>query len=270
MTWCDPHGRRAALIGLLVVFAGSFALAQGATDRAAADGRRSGYQEMGAALQAMQDDDTANPAMLFVQLGRQLWSQPMGASGKSCAGCHEVPGMKGVAARYPAMADDPGGGSHPVDLEGRIDLCRARHQQAAPWPPESRDRLALSAFVALQSRGLEIAPPDDPRLAPVRAQGEALYRVRQGQLNLSCAMCHDDNAGRKLAGVAIPQAHPTGYPIYRLEWQSLESLKRRLRNCLIGIRAEPYAYDAPEYVALETYLMDRARGMTFEAPGVRP
>ena len=35
----------------------------------------------------------------------------------------------------------------------------------------------------------------------------------------------------------IPQAHPTGYPIYRLEWQGLGSLQRRLRNCLVGMRA---------------------------------
>jgi sulfur-oxidizing protein SoxA len=47
-------------------------------------------------------------------------------------------------------------------------------------------------------------------------------------------------------------------------------LKRRLRNCLVGIRAESYAYDASEYVALEIYLMDRAKGMPLDAPGVRP
>ena len=103
------------------------------------------------------------------------------------------------------------------------------------------------------------------------AGGEpTIYRRRQGQLNLSCALCHDDNAGKKLAGATIPQGHPTGYPIYRLEWQSLGSLKRRLRNCLFGMRAEPYAYDAPQYIALELFLMERARGMLLEAPAVRP
>ena len=103
---------------------------------------------------------------------------------------------------------------------------------------ESHDLLSLAAFVALQSRGLPIAPPDDPRLAAVREQGADIYKRRQGQLNLSCAICHDDNAGQKLAGVTIPEAHPTGYPLYRLEWQALGSLKRRLRNCFIGMRAE--------------------------------
>ena len=249
---------------LLVVFAATFALAQGAGDK-----RHSGYQDMGEALQKMQDDDTANPGMLFVQLGEQLWGKPAGAVNKSCADCHgaAAASMKGVAARYPAI---PTNTDRPVDLEGRINLCRIAHQQAEPFAAESRNLLSLEAYVARQSRGQPIAPPSDPRLAAFREQGAGIYRRRQGQLNLSCAICHDDNAGKKLAGVTIPEAHPTGYPIYRLEWQSLGSLKRRLRNCLVGIRAEAYAYDDEEYVALEIFLMDRARGMDIEAPGVRP
>ncbi len=77
-------------------------------------------------------------------------------------------------------------------------------------------------------------------------------------------------AGRRLAGNVVPEAHPTGYPLYRLEWQALGSLQRRLRNCLVGMRAEPYAYGAPEMVDLELYLMWRARGMPMETPAVRP
>ena len=100
--------------------------------------------------------------------------------------------------------------------------------------------------------------------------GRAAFHRGQGQINLSCSQCHDDLWGRKLAGSVIPQAHPTGYPIYRLEWQSLGSLQRRLRNCLIGTRAEAYEFGAPELVDLELYLMWRAQGMKLESPGVRP
>ena len=251
-------------IGLALVFVASYAAAQ-----VGADKRRSGYQDMGEALQKMQDDDTANPGMLFVQLGGQLWAKEAGAANKSCADCHgaAATNMKGVATRYPAI---PSGGDRPIDLEGRINLCRTENQKAERLPPENRDLLALTAYVAHQSRGLPISPPADPRLDAFRKQGEEIYRRRQGQLNLSCATCHDDNAGKKLAGVAIPEAHPTGYPIYRLEWQALGSLKRRLRNCLVGIRAEAWPLDAPEYTALELYLMERAKGLKLETPAVRP
>jgi sulfur-oxidizing protein SoxA len=104
----------------------------------------------------------------------------------------------------------------------------------------------------------------------VRALGQSIYTTRLGQLDLSCAQCHDDHAGRRLAGSIIPQGHPTGYPIYRLEWQSIGSLQRRLRGCMVGVRAEPFAYGSPEFIAIEAYLMDRARGMALETPAIRP
>jgi len=256
--------RRLLALGLLLVLSGSYAAAQVGTDK-----RRSGYQDMGEALQKMQDDDTANPGMLFVQLGGQLWNRAVGAADKSCADCHgdAAVSMKGIAARYPAI---PAGSDRPVDLEGRINLCRTEQQKADRLPPENRDLLALAVYVAHQSRDLQIAPPYDPRLDAFRREGAEIYRRRQGQLNLSCAICHDDNAGKKLAGIVIPEAHPTGYPIYRLEWQALGSLKRRFRNCMVGIRAEAWPLDALEYTALELYLMERAKGMKLETPAVRP
>ena len=230
--------------------------------------RRSGYHDMGPSVQAMQDDDAANPGTLWLLQGEALWDRRQGTAAKSCADCHgAASGLAGVAARYPAFS---GVSSRPIDLEQRINLCRTDNQKADAWAYESRELLSVSAYVARQSRDLPIAPPADPRLAPFLAAGADLFARRQGQLNLSCAQCHDDNHGKKLAAATIPQAHPTGYPIYRLEWQSLGSLKRRLRNCLIGMRAEPYVYGAPEYVDLELYLMSRARGMPLEAPGVRP
>ena len=159
----------------------------------------------------------------------------------------------------------------PVDLEQRIGLERRDKQHAPPLGFESHELLALYvAYLARQSRGQPIAEATDPRLTPFIAQGRALFEQRQGQINMSCAQCHDDNWGKKLAGSPLPQGHPTGYPIYRLEWQSLGSLQRRLRNCTIGMRAEPYDYGSDQNVALELFLMWRARGMTLETPGVRP
>jgi L-cysteine S-thiosulfotransferase len=231
--------------------------------------RRSGYSFMGPDTKAMQDDDTANPGMLWVLDGEALWKSKTGAAGKACADCHgdARSSMKGVAARYPAFDQTLG---RPVNLEGRINLCRARHQQSTPLAYESHELLALTAFVAEQSRGMAITAGNDPQLEPFVAKGRELFMQRQGQLNLACANCHDDNWDKHLAGSPITQAHPTGYPIYRLEWQSLGSLERRLRSCITGIRARAYDYGAPELIELELYLMSRARGMPIETPAVRP
>jgi L-cysteine S-thiosulfotransferase len=229
--------------------------------------RRSGYSFMAPDTKAIQDDDTTNPGMLWVLDGEALWKN--NAAGKACADCHHdvSASMKGVAARYPAFDRTLG---RPVNLEQRINLCRARHQQATPLAYESHDLLALTALVAKQSRGIAIDAGTDPQLEPFVARGHALFMQRQGQLNLSCSNCHDDNWDKHLAGSAITQAQPTGYPLYRLEWQSLGSLQRRLRSCMIGVRAQPYDYGAPELVELELYLMSRAQGMPIETPAVRP
>jgi L-cysteine S-thiosulfotransferase len=231
--------------------------------------RRSGFSFMAPDSKAMQNDDTANPGMLWVLDGEALWKSKTGAAGKACADCHDDAraSMKGVAARYPAFDKALG---RPVNLEQRINLCRARHQQATPLPYESHDLLALTAFVAQQSRGIAIAGNADPGLEPFIAKGHELFMQRQGQLNLGCTNCHDDNWDKHLAGSAITQGQPTGYPLYRLEWQSLGSLQRRLRSCITGIRAQAYDYGAPELVELELYLMSRARGMPVETPAVRP
>ena len=231
--------------------------------------RRSGSTFMGPDTRAMQDDDTSNPGMLFVLDGEALWNKKAGSTDKSCVDCHgdARESMKGVAARYPAFDKAVG---RPVTIEQRINLERARHQDAPPLAYESRDLLALAAFVANQSRGMPISPADDPELKPFVDKGRELFMQREGQLNLACANCHDDAWDKRLAGSPITQAHPTGYPIYRLEWQSLGSLERRLRSCITGVRAQAYDYGAPELVDLELYLMSRARGMTLETPAVRP
>ena len=158
----------------------------------------------------------------------------------------------------------------PINLDERINICRTDQQKATPFASESKDLLALSAYVSRQSRGMPIDITVDERTRPFIEAGRKTYELRQGQLNLSCANCHDDNWGQKLAGAPIPQAHPTGYPQYRLEWQTLGSLQRRLRNCLVGMRAESFPLGAPDYVDLEIFLAWRARGMPIEAPAVRP
>ncbi|MDB5727487.1 MAG: soxA [Noviherbaspirillum sp.] len=259
-------GRLARFVFLaLIVGAG----VPGSVTSAEADWRRPGSDFMGASTQAMQRDDMLNPAMLWTMDGEALWHRPAGKSEKSCASCHgdAKASMRGVAARYPAF-DIPQ--NLPLNLGGRINQCRVRNQQAAPFRAETKELLSLESHVALQSRGMPTAPPDDDRMKAVQQRGMQLFTQRMGQLNLSCAQCHDDNWGKRLGGSVIPQAHPGGYPIYRLEWQAVGSLQRRLRNCMTGVRADPYAYDAQEMVELEAYLAARAKGMPLEAPGVRP
>jgi L-cysteine S-thiosulfotransferase len=247
------------------------AIALGATllNVHAAEKRKSGYNIMSPSTQALQNDDSQNPAMLWAKDGEALWSRVAGDAKKSCATCHGVAAksMRGVAARYPAFEQKL---KRPINLQQRINLCQKNHQRSEPFVAESAELLSIESYVAMQSRGLPITPPRDAKLTASRERGQKFFQQRIGQLDLSCADCHDNNAGKKLGGATIPEAHPTAYPLYRLEWQGVGSLQRRLRNCMSGVRAEPYAFGAQEFIELELYLASRAAGMLVETPGVRP
>lgn len=232
------------------------------TAASAQDTRQPGSAFMSAPLQALQRDATQHPGQLFVAEGEALWARP-GDNGRRCADCHATP--MPVAARYPVHDGTTG---RPLSLPARVDRCRQQHLAQPPQGPDGPAVLALTALLTERSRGQPVTP--DPRLQAWAARGEQLWQQRFGQLNLSCAQCHDQRAGQRLGGATIPQAHATGYPIYRLEWQGAGSLQRRLRGCLTGVRAEPFAPAADEWAALEAWLTQRAAGMVWEGMGLRP
>ena len=231
-------------------------------------GRQSSYVLMSPDTKAMQDDPLLNPATFAVLDGQVLWQEIAGKKNQSCASCHgdATVSMKGVAASFPKVNT----AGQLLSLTGRINQCRTEQQSATPFAAESKPLLALSAFVATQSKGMPITVERTAANEASLAAGQRLFNQRMGQLNLSCAQCHAERAGQKLAGNPIPQAHPTAYPIYRLEWQTVGSLERRLRNCLVGVRAEPFAFGSTELLELELFLAWRARAMLLESPGVRP
>jgi len=232
--------------------------------------RKSGRDYMSPATQALQSDDTQNPAMLWVANGEALWrTAPTGGNGKSCATCHTdaKTSMRGAATKFPRFSQSAGKVN---TLSDQVNQCRTGALKASSLKPESADLLALEAYIALQSRGMPVTPATDKETKQAAERGQKLFTTRIGQLNLSCAQCHDNNAGKRLAGAPIPQGHANAYPIYRLEWQGVGSLQRRLRNCMSGVRAEVPPYGAPDLVDLEAYLALRAQGMPLETPGVRP
>ena len=229
---------------------------------------KSGAAYASAEIRALQADDTANPGMLWVASGEMLWNELPGREAKSCAQCHGAAAisMKGVATRYPQIDAQT---KSLINLEGRINSCRTRQQNAPTLAYESAELLALTAYVAHQSRG-------SPRQITVNEgnreyfeRGAALYHQRMGQMNLACTHCHEQNAGKTLLAEKISEGHSNGYPIYRLEWQGIGSLHRRFRSCQAGVRAEPYAAGSDQYLALELYLAWRANGLAIETPAVR-
>ena len=227
---------------------------------------RSGIEFSGSDVRGMQSDDLANPGFLWVERGEKSWNDSK--NGGSCTSCHgeASASMRGVAARYPAF--DAASGTV-LDLEARINDCRVRRQQQNALARESDDLLGLTAYVALQSRGLPMATRIDGPASAAFDRGRAFYTQRHGQMNLSCAQCHDQNWGKRIYAETLSQGHGNAFPAYKLEWQTVGSLQRRIRACLFGIRAEMPPAGASELTDLELFLAWRAQGLPLEAPGVR-
>jgi sulfur-oxidizing protein SoxA len=227
---------------------------------------RSGIEYAGADVRGMQVDDAANPGMLWVARGEQLWDEAAGTS--SCRSCHgdARTSMRGVAARHPVA--DPRSGQA-ITLAAKVASCRSERQRITVSSPEDDDVVALASFVAFQSRGMGISVAIDGAARPSFERGRAFYTRRQGQMNLACTQCHDDNHGKRLYSERLSQGHPSAFPAYRLEWQGVGTLDRRVRACLFGIRAQVPSPGSRELADVELYLAWRAQGLPMEAPGVR-
>jgi sulfur-oxidizing protein SoxA len=229
---------------------------------------KSGLYYSGKDVQALQADEFANPTQLWLSQGAQAWAQPSAANGKSCASCHGAvaTSMTGVATRYPAIDAASG---RLFNLEDRINQCTTRHQQAVALAPESDALLGLSLLVTQASKGMPLRVDIGGAARGHWQAGATMYAQRQGQMNLSCAQCHDQNYGQRLYTDLLSQGQPNGYPVYRLEWQKPGSLERRLRSCYAGIRAETPPWGALEMRQLALYLMWRGEGLPIEVPAVR-
>ena len=259
---------RAAGVLLLACSALSASADEGEWGKHAVDGRRSGYTYAAPETRAMQDDEFENPGSIWLAKGEELWRTVDGSEGKSCASCHQdaARSMRGVGARYPLVDENSG---KLLNVERRINQCRVGAMGAKPWAQESEALLALTTFVMHQSLDMPVNPAIDGPAAPFFARGKEIYTTRRGQLDLACVHCHEMNHGNMLRAQRLSEGMSNGFPAYRLKWQALGSLQRRMSGCMRDVRAEPYADGADEYVDLELYLAWRARGLPVETPAVR-
>ena len=228
----------------------------------------SGWRFRNPETQALQMDDFENPAMPMADIGSDLWSKVDGSMGKSCQSCHDEASvsMKGVRASMPKWDPETG---KPHTLETAINECRGERMGAEPWKWESGDMLAMTSFVGLQSRGMPVQVQTDGPMAEWHSKGKDLYYTRVGQLNMSCANCHEDNYGKMIRADHLSQGQINGFPVYRLKWGGLGSIHRRFKGCMDNIRATPFKRGSDEFIALELYIASRGAGLSVETPAVR-
>ncbi|MDF1719392.1 MAG: sulfur oxidation c-type cytochrome SoxA [Minwuia sp.] len=216
------------------------------------------------AVQEMQRDSFANPAMFWLDRGQALFARRSGTAAKSCADCHGSRGLDGVATAFPKVVD-----GDLRNLEAQINACRTLRMGASALPLESEELLSLTVAVREQSSGQPVAVAVDGPAAPHFQQGRALYTERRGQMNLACFQCHDERVGLWLRGEQLTQGQTNGMPGYLLRWGAVGSVHRRLQFCDDQRLAEPRALGSDAYLALELYTAWRGNGLPVEALAVR-
>lgn len=228
----------------------------------------SGWLFREAETRAMQQDDFDNPNFVFVEQGQDMWNKVDGTEGKSCANCHEdvAESMKGVRAAMPKI----NAAGELWSLEDYVNDCRTSRMGAEKWKWNSQDMKNMTALISVQSRGLPVNVAIDGAAAPHWEKGKEIYYTRYGQLELSCASCHEQNYGNMIRADHLSQGQINGFPVYRLKDAAVVSIHQRFVGCIRDTRAETFAAGSPEFHDLELYVASRGMGLDIEGAGVRP
>lgn len=218
--------------------------------------------------QLLQMDDFDNPGMIFVDLALDEWNTVDGSEDKSCASCHDnvEDSMQGVRAVYPKWNDDA---QEMRTLTMQINDCRVNQMGADKWKYTGGDIANMEALISVQSRGLPVNVAIDGPAQSTWDEGKELYYTRTGQLDLSCANCHEENYGNMIRADHLSQGQINGFPTYRLKNAKLNTVHARFKGCIRDTRAETYKPGSSEFVALELYVASRGNGLSVEGPSVR-
>ena len=227
----------------------------------------SGWHFRGTETRAMQADDFDNPGMIFVEQAEEVWNTADGSEGKSCSSCHEgSESMAGVRAVYPKWNEEAG---EVRTLEMQINDCRENQMGAEKWKYTGGEMVNMTALISSVSRGMPINVAIDGPAQSTWEKGKELYYTRTGQLELSCANCHEDNYGNMIRADHLSQGQINGFPVYRLKNTKLNSAHARFKGCVRDTRAETYNPGSPEFIALELYVASRGNGLSVEGPSIR-
>lgn len=230
---------------------------------------RSGWLYREKDTRDLEADTFDNPGLLYVDRGKKIWNAVDGTAGKSCASCHQdaAKSMKDVGATYPKW---DAASKRPIDVELQIDKCRVEKMGAKPYKFDDPNQRALTTYIKHQAFGtpvhLDLSKGD---MKAWWQKGKDEYYTRTGQLNLSCANCHEQNNGKHIRADHLSQGNVNGFPTYRLNTTGMVSIQNRFRGCIRDTRAEiPKAF-SDELMALEVYVTWRGTGLSVETPAVR-
>ncbi|MDH5546719.1 MAG: sulfur oxidation c-type cytochrome SoxA [Gammaproteobacteria bacterium] len=200
-----------------------------------------------------------------IDAGKRLWNAPF-SNGKSYASCFKKPGVTNQFPRWDKEQQSV------ITLPLAINQCRESNGEK-PLKYLKGDIADLLAYMAYESRGqlTKVEIPNDPGALSAYEKGKHFYYARRGQLNFSCAHCHQVAAGKFLRTESLSPSlgQHTNWPVYRSKWNELGTLHRRFIGCNNQVRAKPFEAQSEEYRNLEYFLTYMGNGLPLNGPSTR-
>jgi len=211
---------------------------------------------------------------IYVEKGEALFNKPF-KNGKNFASCFPK-AKKGIKQNYPYYSKKR---KEVVTLEMSINECLKKNGEK-PYKWKKGNMTHLTAYLAYQSRGKKgnVKIVNTPDSIAWYERGKKHFYAKRGQLNMSCADCHYNNAGNKIRANILSPAlgHTTHFPVFRNKWASKSSkgdgmgtIHRRYGGCNKQVRAKPFKAQSKEYRALEYFHTYMSNGIKLNGPGIR-
>lgn len=198
-----------------------------------------------------------------IDAGEELYNDTKGL--KQC-----FPEPIEAAVNYPKFDDKKG---EVITLSVAINDCLKQNGQK-PWKMTKGKMADLEAYFASSAR-------DEEKVINVKIQskaaqeayeaGKKYYYSQRGYLKLSCATCHVQGAGQKVRSEYMSSllGHTTHFPVYRLKWEGLGTLERRVKGCIKDEGQKPPKLDSNDMKNLIYFISYMSNGMKIDGPDVR-
>ena len=209
----------------------------------------------------------------LVDKGEKLWKTPF-KNGKTYSSCFSG-GDETLRTQFPHWSDEKG---KFVTLEQSIVDCRVANGEGKIGT--GKGKLAwMSAYLTTAAEGQTInviVPAGNAKALAAYNQGKKEFYAKRGQLNLSCANCHVDSAGKRVRGNTLSPAlgHITHFPVWRGKWAKKKgdgfgTIQRRYGGCNKQVRAKPRKRQKAQYTNLEVFHTAMSNGMEISGTAYR-
>lgn len=204
------------------------------------------------------------PYMISLEEGEELYKTPF-ANGKSYNSCFKTPAVKQNYPRFDTERNEV------ITLGQAINECRTENGEK-PLRYKKGDIAKIMAYMAYESRGNKIdvkIPSAEAEMAYER--GKKYFYKQQGYFTLNCYECHVDGAGKRARAEVLSPilGAATHFPVYRIKWEGLGTMQRRLSGCVRDTGVEQPKAQTKYLKELEYFVTYMSNGMKINAPDTR-